>query len=101
MRMMNLNFGGTVHMMKAILPNMLARDSGEMIFFGSVAGESMLPNLDSYCASKAAVNVYAEILAWELHKTGVNVHVIYPSGVGTPLVEQAFNYHGCLVNSAF
>ncbi|MFQ3324186.1 MAG: NAD(P)-dependent dehydrogenase (short-subunit alcohol dehydrogenase family) [Pseudomonadales bacterium] len=88
-RMMNLNFGGTVHMVKAILPSMLERDSGEMILFGSVAGESMLPNLGSYCASKAAVNVYAETLAWELHKTGINVHVIYPSGVDTPLVEQA------------
>jgi NAD(P)-dependent dehydrogenase (short-subunit alcohol dehydrogenase family) len=89
MRMMNINFSGTVHMVKAILPSMLARDSGQMILFGSVAGESMLPNLGSYCASKAAVNVYAETLAWELHKTGVNVHVIYPSGVDTPLVEQA------------
>ena len=88
-RMMNIDFGGTVHIVKAILASMLARDSGEMILFGSVAGESMLPNLGSYCASKAAVNVYAETLAWELHKTGVNVHVIYPSGVDTPLVEQA------------
>ena len=88
-RMMNINFGGTVHMVKATLPSMLERDSGEMILFGSVAGESMLPNLGAYCASKAAVNVYAETLAWELHRTGINVHVIYPQGVDTPLVEQA------------
>lgn len=89
MRMMNINYGGTVHMVKAILPSMLERDSGEMVLFGSVAGESMLPNLGSYSASKAAVNVYGETLAWELDKTGVNVHVIYPPGVDTPLVDQA------------
>jgi NAD(P)-dependent dehydrogenase (short-subunit alcohol dehydrogenase family) len=89
MRMMNINYGGTVHMVKAILPSMLERDSGEMVLFGSVAGESMLPNLGSYSASKAAVNVYGETLAWELDKTGVNLHVIYPPGVDTPLVDQA------------
>lgn len=88
-RVMSINYGGTVHMVKAILPSMLERDSGEMILFGSVAGESMLPNLGTYCASKAAVNVYAETLAWELDKTGINVHVIYPQGVDTPLVDQA------------
>ncbi len=88
MRMMQINYGGTVHLVKAVLPSMLAQNKGEMILFGSVAGEAMVPFLGSYCASKSAVNVYAETLAWELDHTGVNVHVIYPPGVDTPLVDQ-------------
>ena len=88
-RMMNINFGGTLNLVTAVLPAMLARNSGELVLFGSVIGEAMLPNLGAYSASKAAVNVYGETLAWELDKTGINVHVVYPSGVDTPLVDQA------------
>jgi NAD(P)-dependent dehydrogenase (short-subunit alcohol dehydrogenase family) len=88
-RMMNINFGGTLNLVTAVLPAMLARNSGEIVLFGSVIGEAMLPNLGAYSASKAAVNVYGETLAWELDKTGINVHVVYPSGVDTPLVDQA------------
>lgn len=88
MRLLEINFGGTVYLVKALLPSMLERASGRMILFGSVAGYAMVPKMGAYCASKAAVNVYVETLRNELAGTGVDVHLVCPPAVNTPLVDQ-------------
>lgn len=86
--LMRINFAGTVYVVKALLPEMLERQRGQLILFGSVAGKAMVPKMGAYCASKAAVNVYAETLHHELRATGVKVHLVCPPAVNTPLVEQ-------------
>jgi NAD(P)-dependent dehydrogenase (short-subunit alcohol dehydrogenase family) len=91
LRLMEVNFSGTVFIVKAILPQMLERDRGDIIVFGSVAGLAMLPKLGAYCASKAAVNVYIETLHYELVATGLNVHLVCPAAVNTPLLEQSLS----------
>ncbi|MEH6550172.1 MAG: SDR family oxidoreductase [Pseudomonadales bacterium] len=90
-RLMNINFNGTLHMIKAVLDDMLARDSGTLILFGSVAGEAMVPKMGAYCTSKAAVNVYVETLHYELAHTGLKIHLICPPAVNTPLVDQTMS----------
>lgn len=87
-RLMAINFNGTVHLVQALLPAMLARDSGEMVLFGSVAGWALVPKMGVYCASKAAVNAYVEVLQNEIARTGVKVHLVCPPAVNTPLVDQ-------------
>lgn len=89
MRLMQINYAGTVYMVKAVLPSMLERDDGQIIVFGSVAGDALVPKMGAYGASKAAVNVYAETLHYELAKTGISVHLVCPPAVNTPLVEQS------------
>ena len=88
MRLMQINFAGTVYMIKAVLPSMLERDSGEMILFGSIAGQAIVPSLGTYCASKAAVNTYVESLIYELAHTDISIHLVCPPAVNTPLVDQ-------------
>jgi len=88
LRLMQINHGGTVYMVKAVLPAMLERNSGEIILFGSVAGEALVPKMGAYCSSKAAINAYTEILANELAKTNIRVHLVMPPAVDTPLVDQ-------------
>lgn len=88
MRLMNINFAGTMYMIKAVLPGMLERDSGEIISFGSIAGQALVPSMGAYCATKAAVNVYVESLIYELAHTNLRIHLICPPAVNTPLVEQ-------------
>ena len=77
-------------MIHAVLPNMRARNYGNIIAFGSVAGYAPVPNMASYCASKAAVNSLLEVLQNELRHEGSNVraHLICPPAVNTPLVDQ-------------
>ena len=87
-RAMAVNFNGTVNLVSAVLPAMLARDSGDIILFGSMAGDVLTNHLGAYCASKAAVNAYGEILTHELEKTRLRVLLVCPPMVNTPLVEQ-------------
>jgi NAD(P)-dependent dehydrogenase (short-subunit alcohol dehydrogenase family) len=86
-----VNFFGTVYMIKSLLPAMLERDSGTMILFGSIAGVALVPKMGAYCATKAAVNTYVECLQNEIRSSGVNLHLVCPPAVNTPLIDQTIN----------
>jgi len=86
-----VNFFGTVYMIKSLLPAMLERDSGTMILFGSIAGVALVPKMGAYCATKAAVNTYVECLQNEIRSSGVDLHLVCPPAVNTPLIDQAIN----------
>lgn len=90
-RVMRVNFDGAVNVISALLPSMLERRQGKLIVYGSVAGYALTPHLAAYCASKAAINAYVEILGEELKGSGVAVHLICPPMVNTPLIDQARN----------
>jgi NAD(P)-dependent dehydrogenase (short-subunit alcohol dehydrogenase family) len=91
---MRVNYEGTVHVTHATLPRMLARGRGDFIVFGSVAGEALTPRLGAYCASKAAVNAYVEVLAHENAGKGVRIHLACPPMVDTPLLKQSLEGAG-------
>jgi NAD(P)-dependent dehydrogenase (short-subunit alcohol dehydrogenase family) len=83
-----VNFFGTVHMIKALLPGMMARGDGCLVLFGSIAGYAFVPKMGVYCATKAAVNTYVECLQNETRGCGVNIHLVCPPAVNTPLIQQ-------------
>ena len=88
-RVMRVNYEGVVNVVSSVLPSMRSAGRGRIIVYGSVAGYALTPHLGAYCASKAATNAYVEILAEELDGTGVEVHLICPPMVDTPLMIQA------------
>jgi len=61
--MFNVNFFGTLRLIKAVLPSMKARQSGHIINHSSVGGIVGTPFVDIYCASKFAVEGLSESLA--------------------------------------
>lgn len=87
-RLFQINYFGTTYLVKTALPAMLERGSGRIIVFGSIAGHALVPNMGAYCATKSAVNTYVEVLQNEVRGSGVNVHLICPPAVNTPLMEQ-------------
>ncbi len=87
-RLFEINFFGTVYMIKALLPSMLERRDGRMILFGSIAGHAFVPKMGAYCATKSAVNAYVECLQNEIRDSGVKLHLVCPPAVNTPLVDQ-------------
>ncbi len=87
-RLFSINYLGTVNMVQAALRPMQARGMGRIIAFGSIAGHAHVPNMGAYCATKAAVNTYMEVLQNETRGSGVNIHLIKPPAVNTPLVDQ-------------
>ena len=86
-----VNFFGTVYMIKSLLPAMLERNSGSMVLFGSIAGYAFVPKMGVYCATKSAVNTYVECLQNEIRSSGVAIHLVCPPAVNTPLIEQTIN----------
>jgi short-subunit dehydrogenase len=90
-KVMEVNYLGSIHVIHAALPAMLARSKGRLVLFSSVAAEALTPHMSAYAASKAALSTYVEILQHELAGSGVEVCLVLPPMTDTPLVDQARN----------
>ena len=88
-QLMAVNYGGTVNVVRSVLPAMHMRNNGEIVIFGSLGGDVPVPGCGAYCASKAAVNTFAEILIEETRDSGAHIMLVCPPLVDTPLLEQA------------
>ena len=84
----DLNVMGTVHGLEAVLPGMIERGRGQIAIVSSVAGWSGLPGAGAYGASKAALNTLAESLRLDLAHRGVDIRLVCPGFVRTPLTDR-------------
>ncbi|WP_278261834.1 SDR family oxidoreductase [Nocardia sp. AG03] len=73
----------------AVLPGMLARDSGAILITGSTAGNQPGPRNATYAATKAFANTLAESLHGELNGTNVVCTLLAPGPVRTEYGEAA------------
>jgi NAD(P)-dependent dehydrogenase (short-subunit alcohol dehydrogenase family) len=87
-KLMEINYMGAVHGLDAIIPLMVARGRGQILLTASVAGYRGLPKSAPYSASKAAVISLAESLHLELRAQGVQLRVINPGFVRSPLTDK-------------
>ncbi len=83
-RMIDANYLGTAHIVKAALPGMLERGRGDVIAIASAGGTKGYPEWSGYCASKWAVVGFMECLAQEVTPLGIRVCTLCPGGVDTP-----------------
>jgi NAD(P)-dependent dehydrogenase (short-subunit alcohol dehydrogenase family) len=83
-----VNYQGALQVIHAVLPDMLARQSGHISVLSSVAGWRGLPNGLAYGPSKAALTHLAETLYMDLQDQGIGVSVVHPGFVATPLTAQ-------------
>ena len=82
---MALNVDGVINGIAVVLPSMLARRKGHIAIMGSLFGYAGWPGNGAYGASKAAVINLAESLKFELEGTGIDLTLINPGFVDTPL----------------
>lgn len=82
--MMDINYAGTVHTIKAVLPGMLARRSGYLVNISSTAGFLGVFGYTAYGASKFAVRGFSDALRAELKPLGVGVSIVFPPDTDTP-----------------
>jgi len=85
LRHMEVNYSGAIHVLDAVLPQLLARGEGHISLVGSVAGYRGLPNGLAYGPTKAALINLAETLYLDLRDRGIGVSIINPGFVQTPL----------------
>ena len=77
------NLLGTIRVIDAFIPHLVARGSGAIITVSSGIGFLPFPVMPTYAASKAAVHAYSEALRAQLDGTGVDVCELVPPAVAT------------------
>ena len=84
-RIIDTNLGGVYNTLAVVLPRLRAAGRGGLVLVSSVAGYRGLPRSLAYGPSKAALNNLAEALYLELHGSGIDVTLVNPGFVRTPL----------------
>lgn len=87
-RLFGTNLLGPIRLTRRVLPHMLERRSGHLIFVSSVAGHIPIPPLTVYSVTKAGLLALAEGLRREVGPLGVRVSVVSPGFIRTDMVEQ-------------
>ena len=86
-RTMQVNYIGTLNCLAPAIEILRAQGYGQLVLMGSVAGYKGLPGAGGYCASKSAIMRLAETLRVELRDLGIDVRLISPGFVKTPLTD--------------
>lgn len=86
--LVDVNLMGTAHGLAALMPRLMARQAGQIAVVASVAGYRGLPTAAGYGATKAALINMCEALKPELEAAGVDLKLVCPGFVATPLTAR-------------
>src|SRR5262245_599893 len=81
--MVDVNFNALYDVTRAVLPGMMARQSGHIVVIGSISGRSAFVGGSCYAATKHAVMAFTECLMLEARESRVKVSVVNPGSVAT------------------
>jgi 3-dehydrosphinganine reductase len=83
-QLMDVNYFGSVYTTKAVLPKMLERGWGHLVFISSLGGLISAFGYTAYSASKFALHGFSDALRQEIHPRGIKVSIVCPSDTDTP-----------------
>ena len=81
-----INFLGAVATLSPFIPHMVARGHGHLVGVSSVAADIPHPRNAAYGSGKAGLTFFLECADIELRPMGVDVTIIHPGFVKTPLI---------------
>lgn len=87
-RLHDVNLGGTMRTMRAVLPGMLAQRRGSIVNIASVAAFNAGADAASYASSKAAVVALTRSAAQAYGAQGVRANALCPGWVDTPMAAR-------------
>ncbi|WP_037687487.1 SDR family oxidoreductase [Streptomyces aureocirculatus] len=87
--MLETNLLGVARMTRLVLPGMRHRGEGRIVQMSSAGGLVSVPLNGWYCASKHALEALTDALRRELATTGVQVSLIEPGFIDTPMLSNA------------
>ncbi len=85
---LEVNLVAPFRFVRAFLPSMLERGTGDIVSLGSIADHATFPENAAYGASKHGLRALHDVLRAELHGTGVRVTLISPGPVDTSLWDE-------------
>ena len=88
---MAVNADAAFYVTRAVLPSMIERGAGHLVFVASVLGRKGTPNMSAYAASKAAVAAFGESVAAEVKPLGIKVTVVSPGTTATGMRDHQIN----------
>ena len=86
-RMLTLNINATFRSIRAVLPHMVERRTGDIIVTSSVAGVVPVVWEPIYTASKHAVQAFVHTVRRQVAKDGIRVGGVLPGPVVTALLD--------------
>lgn len=86
-RMLNLNINAAFRSVHAVLPHMVERRTGDVIFTSSIAGLVPVVWEPIYTASKFAVQAFVHTVRRQVMKHGIRVGAVAPGPVVTALLD--------------
>ncbi|XP_047528149.1 dehydrogenase/reductase SDR family protein 7-like [Vanessa atalanta] len=93
-KIMLTNYLGSVGITKAVLPRMVERKSGHIVFISSVQGLIAIPDRSAYAASKHALQAFGDCLRSEMYQHNIDVSVVSPGYVKTSVSLNALTGSG-------
>ena len=95
------NLKGPFLLTREVIPSMIKRNYGSIIFIGSVTGKRPFMNKTAYAASKLGLVGMMRTLALELGSHGVRVNLISPGFVAGPRLDGVIEQVGESEKSSF
>jgi NAD(P)-dependent dehydrogenase (short-subunit alcohol dehydrogenase family) len=86
-RQFDVNVHGQIAVTQAMLPA-LRRAQGRIVFLSSIGGRVAMAFTAPYAASKHAIEAFGDALRVELHSSGIQVALIEPGSVATPIWDK-------------
>jgi NAD(P)-dependent dehydrogenase (short-subunit alcohol dehydrogenase family) len=94
-RTLEVTVGGTANVARSALRRFEAQGGGRLVVVGSLLGKIATPYMSAYVTAKWAVHGLVRCLQIEARRTpGVEVSLVSPGGVNTPVYLQAGTYAG-------
>jgi 2-deoxy-D-gluconate 3-dehydrogenase len=90
-KILNINLKGTFICCQMVARAMIKQKYGKIVNLGSLQGEMVLPLRAAYAASKGGLKQVTKSMAIEWAKYNINVNVVAPGFVRTPMTEQVLS----------
>jgi 3-hydroxy acid dehydrogenase / malonic semialdehyde reductase len=84
------NLNGLMRVTRAILPDMVARNTGDIVNMGSIAAVRIVADMAPYNASKAGIHMLTDVIRAELAHTGIRVTEIMPGLTRTGIILERY-----------
>ena len=93
-RIMDINYLGTIHLSKLLIPHFIGQNGGQFAVITSLVGKFGSPLRTSYAASKHALHGFFDSLRAELFENNIKVTIICPGYIKTNISLNALTGSG-------